>query len=116
MDNRINKADDGRVDALIREWKSPPPGASFEAAVWRRIRASPRVQPAWIRVLEALRDSFAPQPVWVPAMVVLAAVLLGTGVGFLSSGTDRHHLVSEPLLESRTLAGAYLAMSTGGVR
>ena len=108
--------DDGRLSALLDQWKSIEPQANFEAVVWRRIRAAsaPEQQPLPVAII--LRDWFVPRSAWVNAAAVAAGILVGVGLAFFAPAARGGRHANEPLLHAQTLAGSYLTMVTGGPR
>jgi hypothetical protein len=116
MNNNQKQGLDERLDALLREWKSPTPSPHFEAAVWRRIRSTPATEPFGDTMLTLIKDWLLPQPAWVPVMALVVAVVLGAWAGSWQAWSGRHDLAHEPLLQARTLAGSYLAMNRGETR
>jgi hypothetical protein len=106
-------APDERLSDLLRQWPEVEPGAGFEAAVWRRIRAVSAAQPAgsWTRWQAWLQT----HPVWAGAAAAAAALAVGLLAGLatpghaLAQGRETH-----ALLHSRTLMGTYAALSERG--
>lgn len=104
---------DERLSAMLRQWPATEPGAGFEAAVWRRIRAAPAGQPAGL--WEWWLDWFAPHPVRAGMAVVSAALAIGLVAGVAVPGTARPAVHdAHALLHPRTLMGTYLALSGEG--
>ena len=104
------------LSALLRQWKGVEPRSDFEAAVWRKIRM---VSPTGIRrITQAGRFPgwLTLYPARTTAVAAAAAVIVGIGMGFLSQRTYPIHPPTHPLLQSRTVAGAYLSVATGELR
>ena len=104
------------LSALLQLWEGVEPEAGFEAGVWRRIRTGttpvcrrePRAgpYPGWLML----------RPAWVTGYAAAAAVIVGIGMGLLSQQIFPDRPTAHPLLQSRTVAGTYLAVSTGESR
>ncbi|MBI2441279.1 MAG: hypothetical protein HYV35_07915 [Lentisphaerae bacterium] len=127
---------DPRLTALLQEWRGIEPSPTFEASVWRRIRsAAVKEQPlpglwavairsAWQAMHSAwqARGWLRAETVWTPTLAA-AGLVLGVSLALAlpqpRSGPDfavYHALSVAPLINSRTLAGAYLTVTSGGIR
>jgi len=111
MDSLAEKPREDRLNAVLGEWRGVKPPANFEAAVWGRIRAVSASESFGGWLARILGDAILPPSAWATSMAAALAILIGV----LWAGQGRHQ-ADEPLLHSRTLAGAYLAMATGGTR
>ena len=107
---------DPRLTALLREWKDIKPAANFESAVWSNIRTASGIKAERIIFGATLREWFAPRPAWVSATAAAAGIVAGISLAFSTAATRSSHADDDPLLESQTLAGSYIAMVTGGIR
>lgn len=107
------QADDRRLSALLREWKGIEPHANFEASVWRRIHAVSVPEQRHLSVITTLGEWFVPRTAWVNAVAVAAGIAVGVGMAVFTSVTRDGRQADEPLLSAQTLAGSYLAMTTG---
>ena len=114
--NKTQEADE-RLSGLLHEWRAFEPKANFESAVWRRIRAASVADQAGLSLSGIFRNWLMARPAWASAVAASVAILLGAGAGLSSlPGAGSAGQAVEPLLHSQTLAGAYLAMVTGGTR
>jgi Spy/CpxP family protein refolding chaperone len=104
MDAKREEPRDERLNALLQQWNGVEPRASFEAAVWRRIRiaAEPESQP--IPTLSLWREWLFPGTVRVSAMAAALGILVGIWAGYSAPARDGHK-AAEPLLHPQTLAG-----------
>lgn len=107
---------DERLRALLRAWKGVEPQASFETAVWRRIRAVSAAEQSRLSAAAAWREWFVPRPAWVNAVAAAAGVVVGVGLAFSTPAVRDGSRGDAPLLHSQTLAGSYLTVVTGGTR
>jgi hypothetical protein len=107
-----NAATKARLKALLRDWKTPEPTPDFNAAVWRRIRATPAPL-VRIAFADLVRQWIVPHPVWTGAVATTAALIAGVFLGV--SLPAAHPVVADnaSLLHNQTLAGSYLAMVSG---
>ena len=110
------QAGDKRLSALLQGWKGLETHLSFEAAVWRRLRAASAPEQRAIPAVTTLRDWFVPRSAWVNAAAVAAGILVGVGLAFFAPAARGGRHANEPLLHAQTLAGSYLTMVTGGPR
>ena len=92
------------------------PHAGFETAVWQRIHAVSAPKLPGFSILDRLREWVVPYPAWASAMAAAAGIVFGVGLAFSEPALRKSHQADEPLLHSRTLAGSYLTMTTGGPR
>jgi hypothetical protein len=100
---------DTRLTALLKQWDTPQPSPNFEAAVWRRVDASQ--QKATIIPWLMLR------PAWSAPIAAAAGLMIGIGLALALPTQQRPAGHSAgPLFHSQTVAGSYLAMTTGGTR
>jgi len=112
-DDERKDVQDRRLAQLLAQWPGLPPAAGFEAAVWRRIRAGEvREVSAGRRVLEWLTY----RPVAASAWAAAAGVLVGVGLALTWPARPPAYPSGSPLLSAHSVAGAYMAMVTGGVR
>ncbi|MCX7010891.1 MAG: hypothetical protein NTY53_27235 [Kiritimatiellaeota bacterium] len=105
---------DEKLKERLRAWRGIEPRADFEAEVWRRVAATPTVGLDWFL---ALREWFGVRP----ALASVAALLLAiaVGIGSLTMLSQPQHtllVINTPTLQGQTLAGTYLAMTSGGTR
>lgn len=107
------RVDDERLSSLLREWKGVEPRPSFEATVWRRIRAASAPESHALSGLWLLREWCTPRMAWVGAMTVALSILTGVGAGFSTPRTHHAREAADPLLHPQTLAGSYLTMVAG---
>lgn len=104
-------AQDEELQEQLRAWRGLEPRADFEAEVWRRIAAEPVAGFGW---LLALRDWFGMQPALATAAALLLAAAIGLGSTFALAQPARTGLaINTSSLPGATLAGTYLAMTTG---
>ena len=106
---------DERLSALLRQWKGTEPTAAFKAAVWRRIRTA-SAQETYALPEITLRPRWSVlRAAWANAATVAAGIVIGVGLALFAPAREggRTH---EPLVQSHTLAGAYVALVTGGNR
>jgi hypothetical protein len=100
---------DTRLTTLLKQWEPPQPSPNFEAAVWRRIDASQSQSTMfqW-RIL---------RPAWSAPIAAAAGLMIGIGLALALPTQQRpaRHIAG-PLFHSQTVAGSYLAMTTGGTR
>ncbi len=98
--------------AVLRKWADIEPSPHFRQAVWQRIHAAPGttfdVSPVGL-----VRSRFPAQWGWASAAAVAAAVVIGSLAGVIASVRDMRSAASEPLLHTRTIAGAYFFAATG---
>ena len=106
---------DERLSAVLREWKGVDPRAGFEAAVWRRIGAGV-TEARGFSLIRIIRDRILPQPAWATALAATAAILIGVWAGLSLPAMRDSRQTVEPLLQTNTLAGSYLAMVAGESR
>ena len=100
------------MNERLRAWRGIEPRADFEAEVWRRVAAEPVAGLDWFL---ALRDWFGVRPALASAAALLLAVAIGLGSTYALAQPAREGLaISTPSLQGSTLAGTYLAMTTGG--
>ncbi len=105
MHTPLDESRDTPLSALLRQWRPAEPRADFHAQVWRRLRnASAPESARWPMVLRR---------VWVNAAAAAAGILVGTGLAFAPGRAPRTEVA--PLLGTQTLAGAYLAVTAGGL-
>ena len=101
----------------LRQWRGIEPRADFEAAVWRRIATTNAVatpEQSWFAFWRAWLDM---QPAWASAAAVLVGILVGVGSAITLAQPSYDRLaISAPALHGQTLAGTYLAMTSGGTR
>ncbi len=108
-------ARDERLRALLHEWKGVEPQPDFEAAVWRRIRASTVETRGTLRAV-FLREWSLSHPVWSTALAAAVAIAVGGLAGVSTSTAASRHYAFTPFLHSHTLTGSYLALATGEIR
>ncbi len=102
---------DEKLYERMRAWRGIEPRADFEAEVWRRVAAAPAAGHAWFL---ALREWFGVQPALASAAALLLAVAVGLGSTLALTPSQPAGLaISTPSLQGATLAGTYLAMTTG---
>jgi hypothetical protein len=104
------EANSRRLGAVMAAWKSPEPSAGFEASVWKRIRAGS------VPVTRVERFRLLSHPAWAAALAASVAILLGVGARVVMPAAHASRHAPEPLFESQTLAGAYLALAGGSAR
>jgi negative regulator of sigma E activity len=109
----MNQQDD-QLRTRLREWRGLEPRADFEAEVWRRVAASAVPGVEWF---VALREWFGVRPLLANAAAVLLAVAVGIGSLLAVAQPQREvFTMNLPTLHGQTLAGNYLAMTSGGMR
>lgn len=106
---------DERLMALLRQWKGVEPTCDFEAAVWRKIQSVTATDVCQGSRIERFRGWMPMRPAWATAAAAAAALIVGAGIGFLSPRPLPAH-PTHPLLQSQTMAGAYVHVATGGSR
>lgn len=116
--NSKNKPDpdhpgNARLKALLQQWRGIEPSATFEAAVWRHIRAAAVEGQQVPRLWSIARTWLSAESAWVPAMAA-AGLLLGVALALAMPQARPYY--AAPLVNSQTLAGAYLGMASGGIR
>ena len=116
LKNNPTQDDDSGLTALLHAWKGLEPHTGFETAVWRRIHAVSAPKSPVLSIFGRLWEWVAPYPAWASAMAAAAGILVGVGLAFSEPALRKSHQADEPLLHSRTLAGSYLTMTTGGPR
>ena len=107
--------DNARLSTLLKEWSAVEPSPAFDQGVWARIRRETVTAPPRVALLDFLRLALA-RPAWAAA----AAAVIGIGLGIVAALVAPRPAVAGPqterLLQRDTLAGSYLAMTTGGIR
>ena len=101
IDESASEAQVLRMRAMLPAWEGIEAGSDFEADVWRRLA---RDRTAALAPLS---------PAWAAALV-LATMLAGAGLGRRFGAVPERHRAEDLLLHPRTLAGAYVAATTGG--
>ena len=107
---------DKKLKKLLKNWRDVEPRASFEAHVWRRIRAGRAEQTDrlnWIDLIGRL--------LWQPAWSLAAALALALAVGIWGGIASVPHRSDSSKAELQflapgTLAGSYLEMVTKETR
>lgn len=115
-ESRKAQEGDERLSMLLREWKGATSPPNFEAAVWRRIRIASAPEQRRLRLVTTLREWLVPRPAWANTMAAAAGIVVGVGLAFSTPVAHGGRSAAEPLLDSQTLAGSYLAMVTGETR
>ena len=114
--NRLDE-EDRRLSDVLRQWRGPEPGPGFEADVWRRLAVHSEVSsgPTWPGLSWSGWLDF--QPARAAAAAILVGILAGLGsAAFLSPPEADPWASLAPALNGQSLAGAYLAMASGGAR
>lgn len=107
---RAEEPQDGLHD-LLQQWQAVDPRPDFEACVWRRLREEPAPQTSVV-----MRPAFLPVSAgWLAAAASLG-ILAGVWLATASAPSPSFRTAHNTLLEPGSLAGAYLAMTGGGVR
>jgi len=97
-------------------WRGLEPRTDFEAGVWQRIHAAvPTPETGGISLTGMLQGWILPHPALVTALAASVAVVVGVWTGVPQTGRASRSVVY-PLLHAQTLAGAYLAMSSGEIQ
>lgn len=112
--NEPGRDDDARLRVLLKAWPAVEPSRTFDQGVWARIRRETVTVPPRLTVIDFLRRVLM-QPAW----TVAAAAVIGLGMGVIVTLIVPRPLAgmqAERLLQRDTLAGSYLAMTTGGMR
>lgn len=105
---------DEKLKERLRGWRGIEPRADFEAEVWRRVAVVPAASLEWF---EALRQWFGVQPALATIAALLLAIAIGLGsIAALSQSQQLSLSINTPTLQGQTLAGTYLAMTSGGVQ
>lgn len=107
-----NREADERLGARLRQWQGIEPSPGFDRAVWDRIRAEAAAEPVRLTVIELLRRPLA-GPAWSAAAAAVLGVGIGVAAAFLHPRSTESAAQTVRLLQPDTLAGAYLAMTTG---
>lgn len=107
---------DARLKALLQQWHDIAPRSDFESCVWRRIRTAAAAESAAPGRGVILRAWLTVAPAWAPAMAATVGILVGGTMALTAPPTRPEPYSVAPLLHSRTLAGAYLTMVSGGAR
>ncbi len=108
------RADDARLSAALKGWHVVEPSPGFDQGVWDRIRREAVATPPRLTVIEFLRLTLL-QPAWAAAAAAVIGVGIGIGVALVTPRSAAFGIQTERLLQRDTLAGSYLAMTTGGV-
>ncbi len=113
-DGKVGQVRDEQLHALLANWRGIEPRDNFETAVWRRIRAEAIPETRWGWVAGMLQEWILPHPAWATALAASVAIVVG---GWAGSASDVQPRATQmhPLLQEHTLAGAYLAMSSGDI-
>jgi hypothetical protein len=109
---QLMKQDDGKLSALLKQWRDIEPRGNFEDNVWRQIRVAiaPTVDTAnWIDLLGRF--------LWHPAGSVIAAVVVALVVGIWGGIASVPRQIDRPIAELRflssgTLAGSYTQIAS----
>lgn len=102
---------DEKLKERMQAWRSLEPRADFEAEVWRRVAAA---QEAGVEWFEALRLWFGVRPALANIAAAFVAIAIGVGsTAALSQQPQAALVINTPSLQGQTLAGSYLAMTTG---
>jgi hypothetical protein len=102
---------DEKLKERMQAWRGVEPRADFEAEVWRRVAAAPAAGLEWF---EALRLWFGVRPALANVAAALLAIAIGVGsTAALSQPPQAALVINTPSLQGQTLAGSYLAMTTG---
>lgn len=121
IDRRFNVRHDTdpgdlQLQKALQHWHGIEPRSGFESRVWRRIRAAPAAEFTAPGLWAILRGCLAAEQAWVPAMAATAGLLIGVALALSVPQPRAAPYSAAPLLHSRTLAGAYLTMVSGGAR
>ena len=110
-------AADARLSALLRQWEGVEPRDDFDAAVWRKSRTGSPIEFRRIPGFGHSPGRIPARSAWTTAIAAAAAaVVVGVGMGFLSQRRVTMPPASHPLLQARTVAGAYVSAATGEFR
>lgn len=104
---------DEKLNALLKMSRGIEPSPGFEDGVWRRIHAA---SAANVKGVSSFRDWLLPRPAWVTALAAAASIMIGMMAGFSAPHSPGSLHASGLLLRSQTLAGSYVAMSTGVIK
>ena len=107
---------DDKLSALLKQWRSIEPTASFESDVWRRIRLAQTTEPARGSLLDLLGQLWH-RPALAISTAAIASVLLGVSAGLLTTSRATPIARSEmQFLSAGTLAGGYVQLAAERAR
>ena len=109
------RADDVRLSAVLKDWRGVEPSAAFDQGVWDRIRREAVTAPRRPTLIDFLQRTLA-QPAWAAAAAAVIGLGIGAAVALMAPHPAAAASQTARLLQRDTLAGSYLAMSTGGLR
>jgi len=109
------QADEARLSAVLKGWHAVETSPEFDQAVWARIRHEAVTVPPRLTVIDFLRQTLA-QPAWAAAAAAVIGLGMGVTVALVSPRPATAGTQAERLLQRDTLAGSYLAMTTGALR
>ena len=113
--NNAERDGDARLSALMKEWSATEPSPAFDRGVWARIQREAAKTPPRRTILNFLRLTLA-QPAWAAAAAAAVGIVMGMTAALAASRPAVAGTRTERLLPRDTLAGADLALTTGGSR
>jgi len=111
-DGKVGRTRDARLHDLLCMWQGVEPCSDFEADVWQRIHAVSTPATGDITLAGMIQGWILPHPALMTALAASVAIVVGAWAGG-GPAVRASRSVVHPLLHAQTLAGAYLAMSSG---